>query len=204
MEYNVENVKDYLNFKINNIVDVEATPWNYPVITVKSLQLKFPKYYDLSHFLYCLKRESDFGLKKEKTQETKNIVKLENLLDTIAFDSNMNIISNRSLSEEKLFKQDILEYHKLIQGFWGQYIDSNTLNIHTRKKSEDCIYSLERKSEDDKIVIIQPTDSVYDETYPVYISTDIRPNKSLQVAYVFQKCKDELVYLEANKNDWIF
>ena len=55
---------------------------------------------------------------------------------------------------------------------WGDYIDPKTLEIKVGNEKIQLEYSSEKKSEDNKIAIIQPPDKEYDETQLVYVQTD--------------------------------
>lgn len=205
MEYNIENVEKYLSFSIKNFENVVCEPWDYPQIQVDNLKLQFSRYLDLSRFLYCLKRENDFnqgGLEIQNKSTT--LVKMDDLRKNIAFDSSLNIISNRDSSEKKEFDRDIESFHRAKKAFWGTYLSPTELMIKTRNTTETCNYTLERESPQDQIVIIQPPDYEYDESFPVYIKTDLGPTKSMKVAYVFQKNMDVLTFIDTNKNDWIY
>lgn len=83
MLYTVENISKYLNFKIDNIENVKNRNWDYPKIFVKSLNLLFSDYNDLSLMLYCLKRQNDFGT---DVKSNSNIIDVNSLHKTIAFD----------------------------------------------------------------------------------------------------------------------
>lgn len=202
MIYNIENVSEYLTFKIDTLENIDNETWDYPKLSIKSLDLVFPKYSDLHNFLYCMKRQSDFGTKHESKIDKIDISVLNK---NVAFDSGMNIISNRKSEESIAFKRDIDTYHRLQEkGFWGNYIDSNTLEIGNSTKKEILNYSLSPSEKNNKKVLIQEPDKNHDESTVVYVNTELKCNKSLTVSYIFEKNQEQLIFIRVNKNDWIY
>jgi len=41
LKYTVDNTQDYLNFKIDSIENIESVPWDYPIVIIKDIPLKF-------------------------------------------------------------------------------------------------------------------------------------------------------------------
>lgn len=202
MIYNIENVSEYLTFKIDNFENVKAKNWDYPKISVKSLKLLFPDYSDFSNFLYCMKRQYDFDTRCESKS---NMIDISILNKNVAFDSGMNIISNRKSEEGDAFKKDINTYHRLQEKtLWGNYIDYETLEIRTSTRKEILEYSLTPTQDNTQKVLIQPPDKNHDESFHVYVNTNLKPNKSLVVSYIFEKKNNDLIFTHLNKNDWIF
>ena len=87
---------------------------------------------------------------------------------------------------------------------WGNYIDPKTLEIRTSTRKEILEYSLLPTQDNTQKVLIQPPDKNHDESFHVYVKTDIKPNKSLVVSYIFEKKNNDLIFTHLNKNDWIF
>ena len=205
MIYTLENTRNYLKFTVDELKHIDSQPWSYPMIKVQDIQIKFSDYDKFAHFLYCLKRQSDFDTKDNDNQQVSNLDK--NLLKyNVALDSSMNVISTRSADEEKQFIRDLEKFHRVGRKcFWGNYIDPKTLEIKVGNEKIQLEYSSEKKSEDDKIAIIQPPDKEYDETQLVYVQTDRKPTKSLEISYLFVLEDDgDLLYKNARKNDWIY
>lgn len=202
MLYTIENISKYLNFKIDNIENVKNRNWDYPKLSVKSLKLLFPDYSDFSNFLYCMKRQNDFGT---DVKSNSNRIDVNSLHKTIAFDSGFNVISNRHAEEGKSFIKDLDTYHKMNEKcLWGDYIDHETLEIKTSTKKEILEYSLLPTQENTQKVLIKQPEKNHDESIIVYVKTEIKPNKSLVVSYIFEKKKNDLIFTHLNKNDWIF
>lgn len=207
MIYTLENTRNYLKFTVDEVKHIDSEPWGYPMIKVQDLQIKFSDYDKFAHFLYCLKRQSDFDTDdKNNQQQFSNLDK--NLLKyNVALDSSMNVISTRSAEDEKQFLKDLEKFHRIGRKcFWGNYIDLETLEVKVGSKKIKLEYSSEKKSEDDKIAIIQPPDKEYDETQLVYVQTDQKPTKSLEISYLFVLEEDggNLLYKGTRKNDWIY
>lgn len=202
MKYTIENVKEYLNFNIDNIQNVQAEPWDYPEIEIKGAVIRFQRYFDFSHFLYCMKRQKDFGLELGTRNENK--INLDDIQTNVAFDSYFNVITTRSASEKEEFDKDLIKYHRLNKAFWGEFIDTESLQINTKTANEICKFYPTITDGAEKSVVYLPENADYDETQLAYVKTDLRVDKSLEVAYVFIKSDDKLVYVEADKNDWIY
>lgn len=202
MLYTIENISKYLNFKIDNIENVKNRNWDYPKILVKSLNFIFDNYSDFSNMLYCLKRQNDFG---SDVKSNSNSIDIHSLYKTIAFDSGFNIISNRHAEEGKSFTKDIDTYHKMNEKcLWGDYIDEKRLSVTEFYGIKEILeYSTHFTAVNSKKVLIKQPEKNHDESIIVYVKTDIKPKKSMVVSYVFEKFEDKLIFIRANKNDWI-
>ena len=202
MIYNIENVKKYLNFSIDSIQNIESKPWNYPLVQIKGLEIEFPDYYSFSNFLYCLKRQTDLGIESENVTK---VLDIKDIKHNIAFNNSFEIVSNRPAEEGRLFQKDMDAFlRKSPRCFWGNYLDSEKLEITLKGHKEIYEYSLTSQTDQDCRVLIQPPDHAYDESYLVYVKTDHKPNKPLNVAYVFEKISDKLFHLKVLKNNWIY
>ncbi|MBV6879218.1 hypothetical protein NG800_006685 [Epilithonimonas ginsengisoli] len=203
MIYNLENVQQYLRFRIDSVQNIESKPWNYPLVQIKGLEIKFPDYHSFSNFLYCLKRQTDLGV------ESENVIKILDIKDikhNIAFSNSFEIISNRPAEEGRLFQKDLDAFlRKSPRCFWGDYIDSEKVEVSLGRGYKKILeYTRAPKTDRDHRVLIQPPNHAYDESFIVYIQTDQKPNKPLNVAYVFEKIGDKLLHLKVLKNDWIY
>ena len=202
MTYITETINECLNFTIDDFKNVKSGNWDYPTLSVKSLNLVFPDYSDLSDFLYCMKKQSEFDTSCEPNSNT---IDISGLKKNIAFDSAMNIISNRKSEEASTFKRDIDRYHRLHEkAFYGTYIDYETVEIKASSKKEILKYTITKSDENHKKVIITPPNTDRTESFQAYVNTDLRPNKSLVVSYIFEKKDDDLIFASVHKNDWIF
>lgn len=202
MTYITETINECLNFTIDDFKNVKSENWDYPTLSVKSLNLVFPDYSDLSDFLYCLKKQSEFDTLCESNLNT---IDISGLKKNVAFDSSMNVISNRKSEETSSFKRDIDKYHSLHEkAFYGKYVDYETVEIKTSSKKEVLKYTTVIPDGNYKKVIVTPPNADRTESFQVYVDTDLRPNKSLVVSYIFEKKDDDLIFASVHKNDWIF
>ena len=202
-KYTVENIQDFLNFKIDSVEKIESVPWDYPIIKVKGIPLKFSEYYYLSDFLYHLKRQSDFGIIHSQSN---SILRLEDLKQNIAFDNSFNIISNHNYGDMEIFRDDLKKFHrKAPKTFWGNYLNAETLEIILRGGRKEIFeYSTIKSSDHNQKALIQRPSKDFDQTEFVYIKTDLKPYRSLDIAYIFEKLDDKILYKNTSKNNWIY
>lgn len=203
LKYTVENTQNYLNFQIDSVENIESIPWDYPVIKVKGIPLKFSEYYFLSDFLYHLKRQSDFGIIHPQNNSK---IRFQDLKQNIAFDNSFNIISNHNHDDIEKFRNDLKKFHrKAPKCFWGNFIDDETLEIILKGGRQEIFeYSTIKSSDHNQKILIQRPSKDFDQTEFVYIKTDLKPSRSLDIAYIFEKLNDKILYKNTSKNNWIY
>lgn len=203
LKFTVENTQDYLNFRIDSVENIESVPWDYPLIRIKSIPVKFSEYYFLSDFLYHLKRQSDFGIIHSQSN---SILKFEDLKQNIAFDNSFNIISNHNYDDIEIFRNDLKTFHrKAPKCFWGNYLNDETLEIVLSGGRKEILeYSTIKSSDHNQKVLIKRPSKEFDQTEFVHIKTDLKPSRSLDIAYIFEKLDDKILYKNTSKNNWIY
>lgn len=203
LKYTLENTREFLNFEVDELKNIESIPWDYPEIWVKGLRIKFSEYYFLSNFLYFLKRQSDFGIQHPQEQSK---IDFDSLKHFSAFDNSFVLISTRPYEEEQEFKEDLKKFHrKAPKCFWGNYLDSEKLELNLRNGRKEILeYSTIETLEKNKKVLIEKPNQAFDDREFVYIQTDSKPSRSLDVAYIFEKLDDKLLNKIPSKNNWIY
>lgn len=202
MTYDLKNVEKYLNFKVDKYQVISSPPDENHVLTVRDIDLVFRNDGYLANFLYCLKKQTDYGVVHEVSQEP---LRIEDLKCYVAFDSSMNVIYTEVAGEYKKFKTILDDFHKQgLKGFWGEYKNDQEVEIVTEHANELCEYSTEKTEHFNKAVIMQKEGNEYDETEVVYVHTEHTPIKSLEISYIFHKYDTELWYTEALKNHWLY
>ena len=138
--------------------------------------------------------------KKELQLLNINVAKLKhNLppLKTIYYDYNKKNLVASNTHHMIILNKDLNINNDL-------YIDPKTLEIRTSTKKQILEYSLTPTHDNTQKVLIQPPDKNHDESFHVYVNTNLKPNKSLVVSYIFEKKNNDLIFTHLNKNDWIF
>lgn len=201
-EYDLENLlEENFPFKISNIER------KYPNIKAKldDLNIIFRNYEEYNFFGYYLKRQLDLGTIKSKNTET---YKIDDLKEYLVFDSGFNLIGNFS-HEEKTSNQleDRLFYfeHYGEKCFWGTVLENGKLQIMIDENTPYITEYVPQATEShDKKVMIQPGDKNYDEAFFVYINSMHKPDKLIDIAYIFTRYGDEFLFDYAYKNNWIY
>jgi len=150
-----------------------------------------------------LKRQSDFGISHPFNDSN---LRFEDLKQNVAFDNSFNIISNHNFDTIETFRKDIEIFHrKASKCFFGKYLDDKTLEIILNGGRKEIFeYSAIKSSDNNQKVLIQKPMKGFDETEFVYIITDFRPTRSLDVAYIFEKLDNKLLFKNTSKNNWIY
>jgi hypothetical protein len=200
-KYDLENLlKENFPFKISSIER------SYPNIKVKinDLNIVFRNYEEYNFFGYYLKRQLDLGTIKPKTDKYET----EDLKEYLVFDSGFNLIGNFSYEEKTKNQLDDKLFffeHYGDKCFWGTVLEDGKLQIMIDDKTPYITdYVPQSTDSHNTKVMIQPGDLKYDEAFFVYINSMHKPDKLIDIAYIFTRYGDEFLFDYAYKNNWIY
>lgn len=202
VKYDLENLlNENFPFKITDI----RREFPNIMANIDDIPMMFRNYEEYNKFGYLLKRQLDLKTMKEKNGK---ITEMNELKYYVIFDSAFNLIGNFT-AEEKREKQNEHTTFLMMQNsekcFWGTVLTDSTLSIDTGERQPQIKEYVPQSNEQfNTKVLIQPDNKEYDETFFVYIDNNHKPDKFLDVAYMFINDNGSLLYDRAFKNSWVY
>lgn len=202
-KYDLENLlTENFPFKIS---DIERVHPNFKV-KINGLQLFFKNYEDFNTFGYLLKRQLELGTMRTQVNRVK--IDFDTLKDHVIFDSAFNQLATFTNQEVKSRAMDNHLYffdHYGEKAFWGTLFDSKSLGIDLGKDKLKAVdYFPQATQGFSTRVLVQPEGAQYDESYFVYISDEYTGDRFIDIAYVFSKHEDMLIFEKAHRSSWIY
>lgn len=200
VKYDMENlITENFPFKITDI----KREFPNVMIKIDDIPIIFRNYEEYNKFGYLLKRQIDLNTMKQKNG---NITEIDELKYYVIFDSAFNVIGN-FMYEEKFEKKHFLYFlgYYSEKCFWGTVLTDTTLSVDVgeRKPQIKEYFSVPNEQFNTK-VLIDSNNKEYDETFFVYIDNNHKPDKFLDVAYMFINDNGTLLYDRAYKNSYIY
>lgn len=201
-KYDLENLLDE-NFPFK-ITSIERSYPNIKVIINDDLNIVFRNYEEYNFFGFYLKRQLDLGTIKPKTDK----YNVDDLQEYLVFDSGFNLIGNFSYEDKKKGAIDDKLYlleHYGEKCFWGTVMENDTVAIYIDEKTPLVTKYVPQATEGfGTKVLIQPGEVQYDEAFFVYINSKHKPDKLIDIAYVFTRYGNEFMFDFAYKNNWVY
>lgn len=170
-------------------------------IRIRGIDFNFPNVSDQITFLYTMQRYFELNSNKNFVFNQNN----QEFGRYLIFDSVFNLVGNFQYGQIEEYKKEIrrlkFESEKV---FWGVDLGNNKLSINIGGNKQIELQYTPHSTIGATKVMIQPDGYAYDESFFVYVNTDHKADKELDVWYTFTNQNGRLTYKDIIKNNWIY